>query len=724
MKKGILLLLVLVTTAFCHLQAQGFFQQFSNCTTKGTAVDDAGNVYIVGIFTGSLTLGTTTLESAGGDDVFVAKYNALGAPLWAKRAGGTGTDQGLGIAISGSAVYITGTYHTTINFNTPSASGSNEITVFQSGFIEGFVAKYDNTGAFQWVKQSGAYMNAIAATGNEIYVSGYISGTVNFNTPAASGTNEITSAGANDIFVAKYDDAGAFQWAKRGGGAGSETGQGIAVSGTSVYITGYYRANMNFNTPSATGSNEIVGQGLNDDMFVAKYDNTGTFQWVKRGGVYTGTPNTVSDKGYGIVASSNAVYITGTIASGTANFNTPSSTTSNTVVSAGSLDVFIAKYDNLGNFQWVKRAGGTSTDGGSSIALSGSSVYITGSFNGIANFNTPSNTGTHTITSVGGTDIFIAQFDDTGAFVSAQRAGGAGADVGSSIAVSGSTVYVVGTLNGGSTSFFTSNLVCTPSVSIAANPSGTITSGTSVTFTATPTNGGTPTYQWEKNNIVVGTNSATYTDNTLANNDVIKCVITSAEACSYSVQAVSSGLTMSVSGVLPVELLDFSGTNTEGGNLLTWTTANEANNKGFQVERRQVTGDSWDILGFKPANNKSSTYTFTDNAPPPTSYYRLRQIDNDGKETLSKVISIASKGNNKLKVYPNPVSNILTIENISQSQSFGTEGGNFQIINLLGQQVLNGKIPPLGAVGLDVSALPQGNYILKMAAEQVKFIKR
>ena len=102
-----------------------------------------------------------------------------------------------------------------------------------------------------------------------------------------------------------------------------------------------------------------------------------------------------------------------------------------------------------------------------------------------------------------------------------------------------------------------------------------------------------------------------------------------------------------------------------------------------------------------------------------TDYDRLRQIDNDGKETLSKVVSIQSKGNDKLKVYPNPVANTLTIV---RKDSFGeTEAnGDYQIINLLGQTLLTGKTT---AQRLDVSALPQGSYVLKVGAEQVRFNK-
>ena len=188
--------------------------------------------------------------------------------------------------------------------------------------------------------------------------------------------------------------------------------------------------------------------------------------------------------------------------------------------------------------------------------------------------------------------------------------------------------------------------------------------------------------------------------------------ITGTNATGSSLKAITFAVTAS----LPVELLDFRATPSVSGNVLTWTTANEVNNKGFQVERFKTTGDSWDVLGFKTANNKSSTYDFTDNTPLSTSYYRLRQFDNDGKETLSKTISVEHKSNNKLKVYPNPVSNVLTVER----NAVPLTTSDFQILNLLGQQVLNGK----ATQRIDVSALPEGTYFLKIDAEEVKFIKQ
>jgi hypothetical protein len=170
--------------------------------------------------------------------------------------------------------------------------------------------------------------------------------------------------------------------------------------------------------------------------------------------------------------------------------------------------------------------------------------------------------------------------------------------------------------------------------------------------------------------------------------------------------------------VLPVELVSFSGKNTEGGNLLTWETASEVNNKGFDVERQNPTDGTWQNIGFIAAKSKAATYDFMDNAACREeacliSTYRLRQIDLDGKFNYSKIISIENNGaKGKLIVYPNPVSNALNLNY--------TEGGDFQIVNLIGQQVLVGATQQQ----IDVTTLPQGTYFLKVGTEQVKFVKQ
>jgi hypothetical protein len=83
-------------------------------------------------------------------------------------------------------------------------------------------------------------------------------------------------------------------------------------------------------------------------------------------------------------------------------------------------------------------------------------------------------------------------------------------------------------------------------VSVSASAS-TICAGASVTFTAVPVNGGTaPSYQWKKNGINIGTNSSTYSSNSLANNDVITCILTSNASCVTGNPATSNNITMTV----------------------------------------------------------------------------------------------------------------------------------------------------------------------------------
>src|SRR5688572_14654238 len=90
----------------------------------------------------------------------------------------------------------------------------------------------------------------------------------------------------------------------------------------------------------------------------------------------------------------------------------------------------------------------------------------------------------------------------------------------------------------------------TPSVSIAVNPGNTICAGANVTFTATPTNGGTPSYQWKLNGTNVGTNSNTYSNNALVNGDVVTVVMTSSLACASPATATSTGITMVVTSTV------------------------------------------------------------------------------------------------------------------------------------------------------------------------------
>lgn len=164
--------------------------------------------------------------------------------------------------------------------------------------------------------------------------------------------------------------------------------------------------------------------------------------------------------------------------------------------------------------------------------------------------------------------------------------------------------------------------------------------------------------------------------------------------------------------ILPVELLDLKASPLSNHVKIDWQTTNEINNKGFQVERLNPMTQNWDVLGFVKAQVKGFHYEFIDDAPLSMSYYRLRQMDYDGKEVLSKIVSAALNGSTKLKVYPNLVTDFLNIDS--------DDKGDFQIINMFGQSLINGY----AAQKVDVSALPKGTYFVKVGTEQAKFVKQ
>jgi hypothetical protein len=94
----------------------------------------------------------------------------------------------------------------------------------------------------------------------------------------------------------------------------------------------------------------------------------------------------------------------------------------------------------------------------------------------------------------------------------------------------------------------------TASVLISATPGVNICSGTNVIFSASAYNGGTPSYQWQLNGSNVGSNSSSYSNNSLADNDVVTCIMTSSESCATNNPATSNSLTMHLTSALPVSV--------------------------------------------------------------------------------------------------------------------------------------------------------------------------
>jgi hypothetical protein len=161
---------------------------------------------------------------------------------------------------------------------------------------------------------------------------------------------------------------------------------------------------------------------------------------------------------------------------------------------------------------------------------------------------------------------------------------------------------------------------------------------------------------------------------------------------------------------LPVEMTNFDVAPIENVVEVTWQTASERNNEGFEVQR-SAGGQEWQTLGFVKGNGttlETQNYTYTDESPlTQISYYRLKQIDFDGQFEYSNILSVKTKVfGEEIKIYPNPVQDKLTITNTKNIE-------NIVIYNALGQLLRQFTINN-SQLSIDVSDLPKGIYTLKV----------
>jgi hypothetical protein len=157
--------------------------------------------------------------------------------------------------------------------------------------------------------------------------------------------------------------------------------------------------------------------------------------------------------------------------------------------------------------------------------------------------------------------------------------------------------------------------------------------------------------------------------------------------------------------VLPVELLTFTGKAENNFNMLNWSTASEINNLGFDIERSSD-GKSFNKIGSIKAKGQKSTYEFMDNAPLSISYYRLRQKDIDGVETLSKTITLKQDKTISIKIYPNPTQDYLKFDGDNEAADISIFSLNGQLIYALKNARRHTPI--------DVSTLKSGSYMIEI----------
>jgi hypothetical protein len=169
----------------------------------------------------------------------------------------------------------------------------------------------------------------------------------------------------------------------------------------------------------------------------------------------------------------------------------------------------------------------------------------------------------------------------------------------------------------------------------------------------------------------------------------------------------------STNSVLPVALVNFYAQAEGAKVMLHWATASEIHAYKFDIERSND-GKIFSKIGEALAKGKSAIYNFVDEQPFDISYYRLRQIDLDGKEMVSKIVSIIH-ANNEIQIFPNPTTGKIYI----QSNVF--QLNNLHLFNHLGQMLMRKNIINSE---IDISNLPNGIYYIEISSDLKKIRKR
>jgi hypothetical protein len=372
--------------------AGGPTQDYSSCIST----DNTGNVYACGYYkSAAINFGNTTLANANVAtlNVFIVKYDAAGNVIWANGFGENESE-----VITSCVNDNTGNLYVTGYFNSPMLILGTD-TLINQGNYDFFIVKYNPSGNVLWSKSAGDNGfdrgNCITMdNANHIYVTGFFD-----SAPITFDGLTLQNAGAYDAFTVKYDTLGNAMWAESIGNTGFESGSNVIFDANgNFYLTGSFNS-ADIIIGGITYINDTVGT---NDIFLIKYNPNGNVLWAKTAGGSNndGGCNAAIDLAGNVYFS--GVYFLSSIAFG-----------NDTLTNTGFADIFIVKYDSLGNIIWVKDAGSIGWDYATGYTDHLGDFYLLGGFDGASLI-----LGTDTIydsdSTVNNAVIFIAKYDSLG----------------------------------------------------------------------------------------------------------------------------------------------------------------------------------------------------------------------------------------------------------------------------------------------------------------------
>ncbi len=426
---------------------------------RAIAVDDAGNSYSAGDFTGKVDFDPGPEKQIrkaphefGGS--FVSSFSPAGVHRWtASAGGGRGYAGAHGVFERDGRVAVMGSFGGKVDFDPTKSRDSRRSATDESDF---FLTVFDTDGSYRWTVTAGGSLNefgtdvVIDPMGDIICV-GWFRETVDFDPGRAR--EKLTSNGATDVFVAKYSSRGDFLWARAWGGAETDVPLCVTANGEGdILVAGRFRRTVDFDP---TGKGDVRHSHGESDLFVTTLSADGDYRW-------TYTAGGLEDLDHAwdvVVGDDDTVYVTGAFVDivdfdefGRGDLRR----------SAGFSDMFLISLAANGTYRWAVTVGGQGIDSGLTIGFDGS-LILGGNFQNAVDFDPDD--GEDVRASAGGFDAYVARYGLDGRYLDARTWGGELSDHARRLAIDTSkSVLIAG-------DFLSLNMDFDPSIGVDAGRS-------------------------------------------------------------------------------------------------------------------------------------------------------------------------------------------------------------------------------------------------------------
>lgn len=383
------------------------WQQHYYSSFPQVVVDRSGGAAVATSFTGTIAVGGGDLSAGALANLALARYGAGGAHLASVAYGADGEEFLIQSAIDlDDNQIVTGLFRGTANVGGATFGPSES---FQS-----YVARYEPSGDHVWsVPMTGT--GQVFVRNVTINGSGQPALAGSFDANVVVDGQERITAGGNDVFYLRLNQAGGIATFVRFGGTGNDLGLGALFDRLGrVYLVGVTDGAIDF------GGGITVESGGARDLFVVQISEQGVPQWA----MTAGGPDDTADLVYCAVAPDGDLLVSGAF-SGTMTFpDAPP------LESQGNSDIYLARVSPGGQVRWASRFGGQGNDSSRGVAVgAGGEIAMTGEFAGTATFGGPDHD------SLGFLDMFVARYRPDGALDFSRTTGSGGDDRGLSVAV-------------------------------------------------------------------------------------------------------------------------------------------------------------------------------------------------------------------------------------------------------------------------------------------------